>query len=297
MSAVSQLRRSPYQTVGIYFALTFSFFILLLFSFTILLLTKLVAYVESQPQVTVYFLKTTPESDIFKLRQEILETGKVKEARYVSKDQALAIYKDINKNEPLLLEMVSKEALPASLEVYTTKPEYLRDIAQRAKEEPGVEDVAFQQDVIDNLIKITNGVKFGALAFLTAQFVVVFFVIFSTMTFKMIAKKDEIETLRLLGASRFFIARPLISENMIINFAASLTASIIFVGGYFALQQPLFEFLVGIPTLKLFEYGGITFSVWPPNMYLFALMTALTFGVGYLLIWLTTYLAANKYIK
>ena len=198
MKAIQALRRNPYQSLSIFFALTFSFFMLLLFSFTILLLTKLVSYIETQPQVTVYFLKTTPESQIFKLREEFLSGGKVKEARYVSKDEALKIYKDLNKNEPLLLEMVTKDALPASLEVYTKQPEFLSEIAAEAKKVPGVEDVSFQQDIIDSLIKVTNTIKWSAFAFLTAQFLIVFFVIFATITFKIMSRREEIEILRLV---------------------------------------------------------------------------------------------------
>jgi len=291
------LRRSPYQSLGILFALTFSFFILLVFSFSILLLTQTVHYIETQPQVTIYFLKATPKSSIFKLREELIQTQKVKEVKYISKEEALKIYQELNKNEPLLLEMVSKEALPASLEVYTLKPEYLKEIAQVSKKNPGVEEVAYQQDVIDSLIKVTNSIKRAAFIFLSAQFIVVFFIIFTTITFKIATKKEEIEIMRLLGASRYFVIRPFLKQNLFLNLIASLISSIAFIGGYFSLQSRIFSFLAGIPQLTLYEYSGVAINIWPPNLILFALLTGLTFIIGYLIIWLTTLLAASKYIK
>lgn len=296
-NAINSLRRTPYQTLGILFALSFSFLILLIFSSTIILLTKVIGYIETQPQVTIYFLKTTPKSDIFRLREELLQTNKVKEVKYISQEQALQIYKELNKNEPLLLEMVSKDALPASLEVYTLKPEYLQDIAELAKKEGGVEEVAYQQDVVDNLIKITNSIKISALVFLTAQFLVVFFVIFTTLTFKIMVKREEIEILRLLGASRYFITRPLLKENLLINFLASVLSSAVFIGGYFSLQPKLNSFLVGIPSLVLYQNSSLLISIWPPNAYFFIILTGLTFIIGYILITITTYLASLKYIK
>ncbi len=296
-STLNSLRRTPYQTLGILFALSFSFLILLIFSSTILLLTKVIGYIETQPQVTVYFLKTTPKSEIFRLREELLQTNKVREVKYISQEQALQIYKELNKNEPLLLEMVSKDALPASLEVYTLKPEYLQDIAELAKKEAGVEEVAYQQDVVDNLIKITNSIKISAAAFLTAQFLVVFFVIFTTLTFKIMVRREEIEILRLLGASRRFITRPLLKENLLINLIASIISSAVFIGGYFSLQPKLNSFLIGIPSLTLYENPSFTINIWPPNLYFFAILTGLTYIVGYILISFTTYLAASKYIK
>lgn len=297
METLKQLRRTPYQTGGVLFALFFSFLILLFFSFSILLLTRLIAYVETQPQVTIYFLKTTPKSDIFKLREELINTGMVKQANYITQEQALKIYKDLNKNEPLLLEMASKDALPTSLEIFTLKPEYLEKIAQYAKQNPGVEDVAYQQDIVDSLIKVTNSAKRIALLFLLAQFLIVFFVIFTTVVFKIMAKKDEIETMRLLGANRFFIMKPLLKQNLVINFFAVFLSSGLFGGLYLYGNNTLNSFLNGIPTLALFNTPWFSVDIWPLNFAMFILLSGLTLVVGYILIWITTLVAASKYIK
>lgn len=296
-STLSQLRRTPYQTAGVMFAMFFSFLILLLFASSILLLTKLVGYIETQPQVTIYFLKTTPRSDIFKLREELVGTGMVKEAKYISQEEALKIYKELNKNEPLLLEMVSKDALPSSLEVFTTKPEYLEEIAKQARTNAGVEEVAYQQDIINSLITVTNSIKRAAIVFLVAQFMIVFFVIFTTITFKIIAKKEEIETMRLLGASRFFIVRPLLKQNLFINFSAAFFSALVFAGLYLYSSGYLNAFLTGIPTLSFFTTPWFSVDIWPMNFYMFFLLTGFSLIVGYILIWFTTLLAASKYIK
>jgi cell division transport system permease protein len=294
---LKSLRRSPYQTLGIFFALTFSFLILLFFSSSIMVLSKIVDHIQSQPQVTIYFLKTTPESDIYKLREKLLETQKVKKVDYISQDKALTIYKNLNKDEPLLLEMVNKESLPPSLEAYTLKPEYLTDIAKIAEKEPGVEEVAFQKDIIDSLINVTNSIRLAAIVFLSAQFLIVFFIIFTTITYKIVAKKEEIEIMRLLGASRYFITRPFLKQNLLINLLAVLTSSAIFVGTFLIFIPRLQFFLTGIPSLNLFQYSTFSINLWPPNAYFFMVLSLITFVIGYVLIWLTTSLAASKYIK
>jgi len=296
-STLSSLRRTPYQSLGILFTLTFSLFTLLVFSFCLLLVTRIVYYIETQPQVTVYFSKSTEESKIFKTREELLNTGKVKSVRYINKDEALKIYKELNKNEPLLLEMVSKETLPSSLEVYTTKPEYLKEIAEFSEKKSGVESVAFQQDIVDNLIKITNSIKISALVFLSAQFLIVFFVIFTTITFKILSKKDEIEIQRLLGASRYFIIKPLLKENFLLNFVSTLSGTGIFSGIYLLTSPQLTNFLLGIPTLSLLNTPIGSIDVWPPNFFFFITMAFFSFLLGYLLIWITTFIAASKYVK
>lgn len=294
---IKALRRTPYQTLGIVFTMSFSFFVLILFSTSILLLTQLVHFVQTQPQVTIYFLKTTPVSDMYKLREELLKTEKVREVNYVSSEEALRIYKELNKNEPLLLEIATKDALPSSLEVFTLKPEYLKDIAALAKKEPGVEEVAFQQDVIDSLIKVTNTIQWSAIVFLSAQFSVVFFVLFTTVTYKLMIRRDEIEIQRLLGATRYFVIRPFIKENLFLNAAAVILSISLFGGLYGLMREQLVQFLIGIPTLTLFSYGAFSFTVWPLNGYFFILLSFITFIVGYSIILISTFFAASKYIK
>lgn len=291
------LRRTPYQTLGIVFTMSFSFFVLILFSTSIILLTQLVRFVQTQPQVTIYFLKTTPISDIYKLRETLLQSQKVKNAQYVSSDQALKIYRELNKNEPLLLEIATKDALPSSLEVFATKPEYLKDIAETAKKEPGVEEVAFQQDVIESLIRVTNTIQWSALVFLSAQFFVVFFVLFTAVTFKLMIRRDEIEIQRLLGATRYFIIRPFIRENLLLNAMAVFTSLSLFGALYALMREQLTHFLIGIPTLTLFTFNTISVSIWPLNIFFFILLALITFLVGYTIILIATFTAASKYIK
>ena len=54
-------------------------------------------------------------------------SGKVESTKFISKDDALKFYQDQNKNDPLLLEMVSADSLPSSLEVNAKDPAMLRD--------------------------------------------------------------------------------------------------------------------------------------------------------------------------
>ncbi|PJE63267.1 hypothetical protein COU88_00445, partial [Candidatus Roizmanbacteria bacterium CG10_big_fil_rev_8_21_14_0_10_39_6] len=184
MNIFSSIRRTPYQSLMVLGTLTFSFTMLFIFAGSILLLTKIVGYIKTQPQATVYFVKDTQKSAIFKLREELMNTGKTRDVGYVSQEQALSYYKQLNKNDPEILEMVSKEALPQSLEIYAKDPTYLEDLAALAKKNPAVENVDYEKDIVDNLIRITNSITAGALIFLGSQFLVVFFVLFMTTTFK-----------------------------------------------------------------------------------------------------------------
>jgi len=294
---LGSMRRTPYQTIGVVLSLSISFTVLFIFVSAILFLTKLSDYIKTQPQVSVYFSKATPQSEIFKLRQELMSTQKVRDVKYISQEQALVFYKQITRNEPILQEMATKESLPASLEVYALQPEYLEELAAYAKKNPGVESVEFQQDVVNNLIKVTNGITYGATLFLTAQFLIVFFLVFMTSTFKIMRRKDEIEILRLLGASRMFITKPLMQEGFLMNLLSVMVSVVLVTSGFLALSGMLNSFLFGVPNLTLAQIGPVAFNVWPINIYYLGLMTLVTLIVGNIVTTLATIFAASKYIS
>lgn len=297
MNIFSSIRRTPYQSVMVLGTLVFSFTMLFIFAASILLLTKIVGYIKTQPQATVYFLKDTQKSSIFKLREELMQTGKTREVRYISQEQALSYYKQLNKNDPEILEMVSKEALPQSLEIYATDPTYLEDLAKLAKKTPSVENVDYEKDIVDNLIRITTSITAGALLFLGSQFLVVFFVLFMTTTFKIMRRKQEIDILRLLGASKYFVTRPILKEGLFLNFVASVTSISIFSGGYLYLFPHIRTFLFGIPTLSVIENLPVPITIWPANIYFFALMGLSTLILGAIITSISTFIAASKYVQ
>jgi len=103
--------------------------------------------------------------------------------------------------------------------------------------------------------------------------------------------------MRLLGATRFFIIRPLLKQNLVLNFLAVFSSSALFGGLYLYANPALVNFLAGIPTLSLFNTPWFAVDIWPLNLPMFFLLAILALMVGYILIWFTTLVAASKYIK
>ena len=134
--------------------------------------------------------------------------------KYVSKNEALAIYKERNKNNPLLLELVTANILPASLEISTVAPEDLKLVAELVKKEPVVEEVVFPEDVVASLTSATRVIRTVGGA------VTIFLIIFSTMIivmiigFKIRIKREEIGIMKLLGASSWFVRLPYLAEGI-----------------------------------------------------------------------------------
>jgi cell division transport system permease protein len=171
-----------------------------------------VKYFEAKPQVTVFFKETAGKSEAETLKAALEATGKTAAVTYVSKEQALEIYKEQNKNDPLLLEMVSADILPASLEVSAKDPRFLKELEPTMRGGQGVEEVVYQKDVIDALLSWTNAIRLvgGVLAGLLSLLSML--VIMTIIGMKVALKKEEVEILALIGASSWYIRFPFLLE-------------------------------------------------------------------------------------
>src|SRR3989344_1881295 len=127
-SAWKHIRRTPYQAFAAILIITQAFIVISLFTFLILGSARVIAYFESKPQVIAFFRDEAKQEDIEELRKTIEETGKVAKIKFVSKHEALKIYQEQNKDNPLLLDLVTADYLPSSLDIATLKIDDLSGI-------------------------------------------------------------------------------------------------------------------------------------------------------------------------
>ena len=152
------LRRSPYQAIAASIVLTITFFLISVFLLVTAGSAKIIHFFETRPQVTA-FLKDETQEEVSKIKNQMENLSGVKSVNFISKQEALNIYREQNKNDPLLLEMVTADIFPASLEVTAADPLALSQIASVLKQNSLVEDVVYQQDVIDRLLSWTRSVR------------------------------------------------------------------------------------------------------------------------------------------
>lgn len=290
---LSSIRRSPYQSLASFLVLFFVIFLSIAIFISLTLLTGLLSYAETKPQVIVYFQKKATEADIFKVRDDLTNSGKVADVKYISKEQAFQIYKDLNKDKPLLLEMISANTFPASIEVQAKKPSYLIEISDFAKKQAGVDEVFFAKDISERLLRLTSTIR-NASFILFSYLIFMSVVVLSTATlFKIAMKKDEIELLQLLGASKFYIKRPFMMESIVIGFFAVTVAFVTILGVLWYLSPFLNSYLKDLPNIT-FNFYFVTERVLSINYMLITFGMALVFGLG--IAFIASYIATEKYL-
>src|SRR6266404_4716225 len=106
-TALSNIRRSPFQAVAAVMVLTVTFFVATVIALLIYSSAQVLNYFETRPQVIAFLKSDTAQSDIDKLQNKLKADSRVKDVKFVSKDQALTIYKSATSGNPLLGQLVS----------------------------------------------------------------------------------------------------------------------------------------------------------------------------------------------
>ncbi|MBU4016706.1 permease-like cell division protein FtsX, partial [Patescibacteria group bacterium] len=245
------IRRNPYQSMAAIFITTITFFAISIFAFIIIGSSVIVSYLESRLEVVAFFKDEAKQVDINVLQDKLKHTGKIARIKFVSKKDALAKYREQNKNDPVLLELVTEDILPSSLEISTTQITDLPSIAESLKNSPLVSLVRYPQDVVSTLTKWINAIKIigvGLVAILTVESV---FIIISIVGFKISQKKEEIEIMRLLSATNWYIRWPFILEGIFYGIIGTILGWISAAVGLWYATPYLQPFLKDIPLLPV----------------------------------------------
>jgi cell division transport system permease protein len=154
------------------------------------------------------------------LAAEIAAMPEVRAVRYVSKDEALARFQARlrERGQVDLTGYLDRNPLPASLAVSLVDPRDYQAVVDRLKaHDEIVEDVIEVQQLIERLTSVTNVLRTGGLVVLGVVGFVVLFIIVNTIRLAVVARREEIEIMRLVGASDAFIRWPFIFEGAFVG--------------------------------------------------------------------------------
>src|SRR5207302_10140617 len=127
---------------------------------------------------------------------------------------------------------IGTNPLPASLEVKLSNAQDTPRLATTLKDEIGrgvVSDVIDNPSVVDKLLTITRVLSIGGVAVLLMMLVVALFVIVNTIRIAVHARRDEIEIMKLVGATDWFVRWPFILEGMLVGALGAVAALLIVV--------------------------------------------------------------------
>ena len=221
------LRRSPYQALAATLAMSLTFLVASLFVILIIGGQLVLNYIEQRPQVIAFFKDDTTETKINEIISQVKATGYARDVKYVSKEEALAIYRERNKDEPLLLESVSADFLPASIDISVKKASDINQVTKVVKARSEVERVITPENLVEQLVKWTKMIRLGAVIFISTLLSVSFLIIIMVVGMRIAIRRDEISIMSLVGATKFYIAKPFFIEGALYGIVGATFATLI----------------------------------------------------------------------
>jgi cell division transport system permease protein len=201
-------------------------------------------------------------SQINAVRAKLESDSRVKSYVFVTKQEALEI---MEKEQPAMVDSLISNPLPNSFTVTPVKGEYTKEIAQTFTPPPaGVEKATYGEKTASRVLKAARVIK-GS--FLLAGLILIIasaMLIANTIRLSIFARRREIEVMKLVGASNWFVRGPFVLEGIICGLVGSVLAVLLLVlGKELALPQ----------IIPRFEAGGA--EAWP-----FPLLAAILILLG-----------------
>lgn len=221
-TALTTIRRSPYQALISILILAVTFFVAYSFSAFLVGSKVVLDHFQTQPQVLAFFELDTELSTIESVADEMESKSYVNAVTIITQEEALELYQDDNKDDPLLLELVTADILPASVEVSGTNIGSLEQIRTDLESFDTVEDVEYQEDVISTLSSWINTLELTGLILTAVLASISFLIIMTIIAMKANAQKHKIRVMRMLGATKWYIKAPYMFEGMIYGFVGAI---------------------------------------------------------------------------
>ena len=221
-TALTTIRRSPYQALVSILMVSVTFFVAYVFSLFIVGAHRVLSYFETQPQIIAFFELQTPESSIESLKKKMESQWFVESVTVVTQEEALKMYQEDNKSDQLLLELVTADILPASIEVAATDLNSLLLIKEELEKAPDIEDVVYQEDIVDTLASWTQSARIIGLGAIITLATISFLSIMVIVAIKAAHKRTTIKIMRFIGATTWYIKAPFLLEGMVYGMLGSL---------------------------------------------------------------------------
>ncbi len=254
----------------------------------------LIDTIQSKIDITAYFKQDTAESDILQVKQGLLkEAPEIKSIEYISKDQALADFTQKHQGDQVFsqaLQEVGDNPFLPSLNITTTPSsdqyQKIANILSKDQYAQFIQKVDFSEkkDTIDKVFAITSAVNNIGIGLAILLVLIVILVVFNTIKLIVDASKEEIATMRIVGASSWFVRAPFVIEGGLFGCVAFAICFVITLLAAYFLSAPL---AIIMPGFSLFRY-------FLSNIFLIILLQ-LVVGAG--LGGLSSYIVVRKYLK
>ncbi len=252
--------------------------------------------INDRIDVAVFFQDYAPETDIIAFQQKITSLTGVKSIEFISRQQALDNYVASNRGSQTLLDVVGDDNtfFPASLQVKVDSPDLLETVISRVKAQDQNSIISGtslekNQDLINKLRKLNQLLLWGNLIISLILLIIALLIIFNTIRITIFTRKEEIEIMKLVGATDWYIRWPLVLEGGLYGMVGAVLAFLLTLAVYqgigLLLGQNYWSFQASDGTTNIFS------SKFAAQLFVFQLFFGVLVGS------ISSYLATKRYLR
>ncbi len=265
---VKNLNRNGWMTFASVSAVSITLLILGAFLLLALNVNHIAQNVEKQVEIRVFLDLKADKSAIEEVEQQISQLPQVDTVKFVSKEEGLKLLRERLGEKAYLLDGLEAEnPLPNTLVVKTKQPKDTAEAAKTIKTFQHVTNVNYGEGTVEKLFAATNTIRNVGVVFIIGLAFTAMFLIANTIKLTIVARRREIEIMKLVGATNWFIRWPFFVEGLLMGISgAVLPILMISIAYYYLLETlhmnlaaSLFDLLPLFPLV--YQLAGVLLSI------------------------------------
>ncbi|AKL96726.1 cell division protein FtsX [Clostridium aceticum] len=191
--------------------------------------------------IQIYLEQEAAIEDIEELGGQITSMQGVQLVEYESKEDALKKLRELWGEQGYLLEVLEENTLPSSYIIHLESLEAAEDVVKaleeiqvrhELEELEVIEEIKYHKDIVDNMLNMAGFVRNIGLALIVILILVAMFIISNTIKLTLNARKQEINIMKYVGATNWFVRWPFLIEGMVLGFIGAIAALAVVYYGY-----------------------------------------------------------------
>lgn len=292
-SGIMNLRRNIWLAAASTLIMIVTLIILSVLSLLFVITNSSVHTIQERVDISAYFKNGLAENQIKIVQQQLEQDSRIKEVRYVSAEQALQDFKDKHKNDQLLLESVSElneNPLPATLQIKAYNLDDYPAIAEELSSDQyksAIDKINFEDNrvIIERLNTLLKFIVAFGLALIIIFSLIAILVIFNTIALTIYNRREEVEIMRLVGATNWYIRGPFIVEALTYSILGTIVTGV--------LMYPIYVTMLP----KISAYLTPTGDIFTGNIFTFLLIVGVGLVIAIILSIISSMLAIRRYLK
>jgi len=264
---------------------------LFIFGFFLLIALNLqlnINTLEDQPQLEAFCYTVLDDSQVSQVEGTIKSNADISQYQVVTKGQAFQKMKERLGNDASILDDLDESFLPVSFIITLKDPKLASEVVKTLENTSGIEKVSYSQKTIDLITKISGWIQFVCGFMIIVLLIISIFIISNTIKLTVFARRREINIMKYIGATDWFIRWPFVVEGVIIGIVAAIVAFIISSYGYNAVEGKFSKDLITMST-DFFQFISIR-DVWLRIIVLYSAIGIIVGALG-------SFLSIRRYLR